>query len=94
MRPVRSKKTMRRIFLENPQLYKSVILSNHQAEIINLIKQRPKQSITSFDLSQRLKISIACASKTLRDLWLRDYLDRSEEIDVTGGIIYRYRVTV
>lgn len=85
-----NERMLKKQFLKNPRLYRSVVLSDVQVDILQLIAKKKDRSITSHELSKARKISIAGASVVLRYLWQRNYLERRGEPDVSGGTIYRY----
>lgn len=82
---------LRAAFLLNPDRYRSVVLTDNQISIIELIGGSDYPTMSAREYADEQGISVQSSSQQLSRLWLRGYLGREERLDPTGGVIYRYK---
>lgn len=82
---------IRLLAFKDPELVKSLIVTQNQVKIIRLISRRP-EGVFSTLLVKKLNISIQSASSILSKIYRKGYLTREEKIHPTGGSQYLYNV--
>lgn len=85
-----NKLAMCKMFLNAPNTYREAVISDHSVHVLDLIGDCEMPTVDSKWLSEVTGKSIQNASALLAKLWKKGYLNRSESIDSTGGIVYRY----
>lgn len=79
----------RRTVLQNLSLIKKKLITESELDLINQCKKR---SMNSDMTACHLNCSVQSASVRLRNLFLKGYLSRIEQIQESGGIEYFYYV--
>jgi len=84
-------KKLMKLVLDCPNYIKEVMLSEHQREIVNMVRNHGYPTMTARELADYTFIVIQAASTQLNNLWRRGYLSREERVAESGGIEYRYK---
>jgi len=87
------KKLMKR-FIDCPDCVRRVVITDNQVAIVRWIIAHEESDITARMLSDDKGITIQSASKKLSHLWKAGYLRRETGFDLSGGVMYRYRLAI
>lgn len=79
---------IRKLMLTRLSDIKDVMLSPRAVEIVMWLQGSEKSSA---NLAEKYNISVQNASQQLNNLYKKGYLNRTEQIEPTGGTIYFYR---
>lgn len=78
------------MLVENRALIKRLLLTDRQAKLLDLVKER--HGVSAPEIAKLLNISLQNASRQLAVLWEKTYLQRDDVGDPTGGSLYQYFV--
>lgn len=87
-------KAMMKRFIDCPDVFRMVCISDRQLEIIRAMKEIFNNAMLSSDLRDYLGCSIQSASTQLTKLWYTGYIERRTIVDDSGGIKHVYRSVI
>jgi len=84
----------RKLCLDHPDIAKSMLLTHNQIAIVRMVRNHTHPTMTPRELADTRDLSIQAASQQLVHLWKKGYLERSERVQESGGIIYHYKACI
>lgn len=79
-----------RLCLSHQQSVRNLMVTEHQTCVLNEVWRKSIAGMNSSELAEIMGISIFSSSVVLTKLFRKGYLTRSEYVQPSGGIQYKY----
>ena len=88
--------SLMKTFIRSPDSFRRVILTENQLDMLRICGYYIDEDgfVTANKIAFHFEISIQSASSRLNKLWHKGYLKRLESIAESGGIEYRYIISL